>query len=109
MATLRDLLKSGALENGDVLVWVKKQTGTKSVVTVQANGTLLDEKGTTYRTPSSAAKALNGGIAINGWRVWKLQKNSKSLLEVRESNGLKVSKRNVTKSGSVDNSNSVDK
>jgi hypothetical protein len=64
-------------------------------VTVQANGTLKTPSGTIYRTPSNAAKELNGGIAINGWRVWKLQRNSKSLLEIRETAGFKVAKRSV--------------
>jgi hypothetical protein len=97
MASLRDLIKSGAINVGDVLVWEKKQSKTVHTVTVQANGTLKTAFGATYRTPSNAAKELNGGIAINGWRVWKLQRTSKSLLEIRETAGLKVAKRSVIK------------
>ena len=97
MASLRDLIKSGVINVGDVLIWEKKQSKTVHTVTVQANGTLKTSSGATYRTPSNAAKELNGGIAINGWRVWKLQRNSKSLLEIRETAGFKVAKRNVIK------------
>jgi hypothetical protein len=95
MASLRDLLKSGAISVGDVLVWEKKQSKTVHTVTVQADGTLKASSGAIYRTPSNAAKQLNGGIAINGWRVWRLQRNSKSLLEIRETAGFKVAKRSV--------------
>jgi hypothetical protein len=97
MASLRDLIKTGAIDVGDVLVWEKKQSKTVHTVTVQANGTLKTPSGTIYRTPSNAAKELNGGIAINGWRVWKLQRNSKSLLEIREASGFKVAKRSANK------------
>ncbi len=97
MASLRDLLKSGAISVGDVLLWEKKQSKTVHTVTVQADGTLKASSGAIYRTPSNAAKQLNGGIAINGWRVWKLQRNSKSLLEIREASGFKVAKRSAIK------------
>lgn len=96
MASIRDLIKSGAINAGDVLVWEKRQSKTVHTVTVQANGTLKTSSGATYRTPSNAAKELNDGIAINGWRVWKLQRNSKSLLEIRETAGFKVAKRSAS-------------
>jgi hypothetical protein len=103
MATLKDLIKAGFLVPGDELIWVRKQTGAKSSVFVQSNGTLKAEDGTTFKTPSSAAKAMNNDIAINGWRVWRLHGNSQSLLEIRASLGLKISTRKVVKSTGVEN------
>ena len=50
-------------------------------------GKVKTSDGQVHNSPSKAAKHLNDGVAINGWRVWKVERLSKSLLELREQVG----------------------
>lgn len=36
------------------------------------DGTIRLSNGDVFTSPSSAALAVNGGISVNGWRVWKM-------------------------------------
>jgi hypothetical protein len=41
---------------------------TARATVTKSGGLLID--GTEYKSPSTAAKAVNGGVATNGWLAW---------------------------------------
>ena len=51
----------------------KKQERTCEVVQTDDGVRYRLDDGTEHKSPSSAAKAVMGGIAANGWRFWSLQ------------------------------------
>lgn len=50
-----------------------------------ADGRLVVE-GMTHRSPSAAATALCGGVAVNGWRFWRLS-DGRTIDVLRDANG----------------------
>lgn len=84
MATLKDLLKKDAVQIGDTLVWVRKKSGSTFRAQIVNNGKIQTADGQIHNSPSSAAKYCNGGIAVNGWRVWEVERVCKNLLKIRE-------------------------
>ena len=93
MAALTRLLKDGTLLAGDVIVWLRPKVNTTFEATVLPNGKIETSDGVPHNSPSSAAKHLNGGVAINGWRVWKVDRLRKSLFDLRNERGHQVYKR----------------
>lgn len=93
MAALTRLLRDGTLVAGDVIVWLRPKVNATFEATVLPNGKIETPDGAVHNSPSSAAKHLNGGIAINGWRVWKVVRLKKSLFELRIEKGHHVYKR----------------
>lgn len=43
--------------------------GTEHRATVRGDHLVLDD-GREFVSPTAAAKAVNGGVSVNGWRVW---------------------------------------
>lgn len=84
MTNLRDLLKSGLLQSGDKLVWKRRVSGSTHFAEITALGEIVLEDGTKHRTPSGAAKHLNGGKSVDGWLVWKLVRTSTPLGDLRK-------------------------
>ncbi len=52
---------------------------------INDRGLIELQDGSTFSTPSGAARAINGGKNINGWIRWKRTSDSKSLAELRKS------------------------
>lgn len=84
MANLRDLLKVNSVQVGDSLIWVRKQSGQTHRAQLITNGKIQTEDGQVHNSPSSAAKHCNGGVAVNGWRVWRVERLKKNLLDLRQ-------------------------
>jgi len=93
VAALTRLLKDGTLLAGDVIVWLRPKVNAIYEATVLPNGKIETSDGMAHNSPSSAAKHLNGGVAINGWRVWKVVRLKKSLFDLRTEKGHHVYKR----------------
>jgi len=53
-------------------------------LTVDSNGKLKSGDGKIFGSPTAAAKNFNGGVAINGWRVWRIKRTSEALDDVRK-------------------------
>ena len=104
MAALTKLLKEGTLQAGDKIVWKRPKVQAQFEAIVLSNGKIETSDGTSHNSPSSAAKHLNGGVAINGWRVWKVIRLNKSLLDLRTEKGHHVYKRPVNVKSSQESS-----
>ena len=84
MLSMKNLIKVGAVQIGDILVWNRKNQGVVEQLIVDSNGKLKSIDGKVFGSPTAAAKNFNGGVAINGWRVWKIQRTSEALDDVRK-------------------------
>lgn len=83
MANTRDLMKAGLLKADDVLIWKRRVQGSVHEVTVMADGQLHTSDGNKHKTPSGAAKHLNGNKPVDAWLAWKLKSSGVSLAELR--------------------------
>lgn len=102
MAALTRLLRDGTLLAGDVIVWRRPKVKATFEATVLPNGKIETSDGVAHNSPSSAAKHLNGGVAINGWRVWKVVRLKKSLSDLRAEKGHHVYKRAAINNPALD-------
>ena len=84
MLSMKNLIKVGAVQVGDILVWNRKNQGVIEELTVDFNGKLKSIDGKIFGSPTAAAKNFNGGVAINGWRVWRIKRTSEALDDVRK-------------------------
>ncbi len=84
MLSMKNLIKVGAVQVGDILVWNRKNQGVIEELTVDSNGKLKSFDGKIFGSPTAAAKNFNGGVAINGWRVWRIKRTSEALHDVRK-------------------------
>jgi hypothetical protein len=83
MANLQDLQKLGLLTEGQEII-LKRKSGLETILaTIGKNGTIVLSDGRVFRTPTSAAKELNGGMSVNGWKAWRLKSNGKYLSDLR--------------------------
>ena len=85
MTTTKALLKAGLLSEGDILIWNRRTQGVTHEARVLKDGLLETSDGAKHKTPSGAAKHLNGDKPIDGWLAWKVQKSGLSLAGLRES------------------------
>ena len=83
MATIRDLLKAGFVSNGTELVWVRKKSQEKHTALIDATGFIITSDGKIHKTPSGAAKHVNGNKPIDGWNAWKLKSTNETLSNLR--------------------------
>lgn len=81
---MKNLIKVGAVQVGDILVWNRKNQGVIEELTVDSNGKLKSSDGKIFGSPTAAAKNFNGGVAINGWRVWTIKRTNEPLDDVRK-------------------------
>ena len=83
MSKIVDLLKSGALTSGQELIWNRRVAKQIHIATINSDGSITTADGEKHKTPSGAAKHLNGGKPVDGWLAWKVKSNSVSLAELR--------------------------
>lgn len=69
--TLTELLHLGKLQEGTVLVWRRKREGSVHRATVTRTG-IQTADGAIHKSPSGAAKHLNGDKPVDGWKCWTL-------------------------------------
>ncbi|MEU6021423.1 DUF262 domain-containing protein [Micromonospora sp. NPDC047134] len=81
--TIARLVEVGALVGGEALVLTYK--GVKYAARVSITGQIELESGERFMSPSPAGSTVTGKPAINGWSVWKAQRQGKlvSLFDIR--------------------------
>jgi hypothetical protein len=84
MASVKELLKLGLIQVGDELVWKRKLQGVTHTAVVDGDGMIKTSDGRLHKTPSGAAKHLNGNKPVDGWLAWKMLQSNVSLSELRE-------------------------
>lgn len=85
MSKVVDLVKSGALSTGQELIWNRRVAKEIHIATINSDGSLTTADGKKHKTPSGAAKHLNGGKPVDGWLAWKLKDSGESLASLRGS------------------------
>ncbi len=80
---MSDLLHSGLINAGENLIWDRRVEKVKHLAVVNSDGTITTADGKIHKTPSGAAKHLNGNKPVDGWLAWKLQKSGKSIGSLR--------------------------
>ena len=84
MTRMADLLAKGLISAGDKIIWEQKNLGKKHIATITSGGKIKTADGKEHSTPSGAGKSLNNGKSIDGWLVWKTEKNGEPLDELRK-------------------------
>jgi hypothetical protein len=79
----KDLIKAGLINAGDMLVWKRRTHSESHIATVKSDGTIETADGKIHKTPSGAAKHLNGNKPVDGWLAWKVQSTGESLSDIR--------------------------
>lgn len=80
---MKELQKLGLLSEGDVLIWKRKSNAHNHEAVIGKNGTIILSGGKVFNSPTAAAKELNGGVSVNGWKAWRLKSTGKYLAELR--------------------------
>jgi hypothetical protein len=83
MSKVVDLIKSGTLNVGQELVWNRRVAKETHLATVNQDGSITTADGIKHKTPSGAAKHLNGNRPVDGWLAWKVKSSQVSLAELR--------------------------
>ena len=83
MSKVIDLVKKGSLNAGQELIWNRRVAKQIHLATVNQDGSITTADGVKHRTPSGAAKHLNGNKPVDGWLAWKVKSNLVSLAELR--------------------------
>ena len=82
MPNLGDLIRSGQIQIGDQLEWIRPRQGIRHTAEITAHGIITTSDGVKHRTPSGAARHFYQK-PIDGWSAWKLIRTGKSLASVR--------------------------
>jgi hypothetical protein len=81
---LAGLLRSGPPQPGERLIFSQPRARRQALATVQADGSLLVEgKPTPFWSPWNAAGAVTGS-QINGWTLWRRERDGRTLAELRD-------------------------
>ena len=83
MTSTKDLIKSGALQVGQELIWNRRVAKQIHFATVNQDGSITTADGLKHKSPSGAAKHLNGNKPVDGWLAWKLKSTGESLSSLR--------------------------
>ena len=84
MSKVVDLVKQGSLTIGQELIWNRRVAKQIHLATVNQDGSITTADGVKHRTPSGAAKHLNGNKPVDGWLAWKIKSTGVSLASLRE-------------------------
>lgn len=79
---LTELISQGLLKDGDVVVW-KRRSGSVEA-TIKPPGLLVTADSVKHKTPSGAAKHLNGDKPVDGWLAWRLKSTGKPISSLRD-------------------------
>lgn len=83
MARVLDLIKTGSLSVGQELIWSRRVAKQVHLAIVNQDGSITTADGIKHKTPSGAAKHLNGNKPVDGWLAWKVKSSQVSLAELR--------------------------
>jgi hypothetical protein len=84
MSKVIDLVKKGSLIAGQELIWNRRVAKEIHLATVNQDGSITTADGVKHKTPSGAAKHLNGNKPVDGWLAWKIKSTGASLASLRE-------------------------
>ena len=84
MSKVVDLVKRGSLTAGQELIWNRRVAKQIHLATVNLDGSITTADGVKHKTPSGAAKHLNGNKPVDGWLAWKIKSTGASLASLRE-------------------------
>ena len=84
MSKVIDLVKKGSLIAGQELIWNRRVAKEIHLATVNQDGSISTADGVKHKTPSGAAKHLNGNKPVDGWLAWKIKSTGVSLASLRE-------------------------
>jgi hypothetical protein len=84
MAKVVDLIKSGSLTAGQEIIWNRRVAKETHLATVNQDGSITTADGIKHKTPSGAAKHLNGNKPVDGWLAWKIKSTGNSLASLRQ-------------------------
>ena len=85
MSKIVDLLESGSLSAGQELNWNRRVAKQVHLAVVGQDGSITTVDGVKHKTPSGAAKHLNGNKPVDGWLAWKVKSTGQSLASLRHS------------------------
>lgn len=85
MSKVIDLIRRGSLSAGQELVWNRRVAKQIHLATVNQDGSISTSDGVSHKTPSGAAKHLNGNKPVDGWLAWKLKSTGQTLASLRHS------------------------
>ena len=77
--TFKTIVEEGQIPEGSILIWRRRIAGTSHIAKV-VDGMILTSDGVFHKSPSGAARHLNGGKPVDGWKVWRVE-NSGSLID----------------------------
>jgi hypothetical protein len=80
---LSELIKSGLISAGEELIWNRKVAKQIHIAKVNQDGSISTADGVKHKTPSGAAKHLNGNKPVDGWLAWKIKSTGVSLSSLR--------------------------
>ena len=83
MTSIKELVQSGALQEGLELVWNRRVAKETHIATVNGDGSITTSDGVKHKSPSGAAKHLNGNKPVDGWLAWRIKKTGVSLSSLR--------------------------
>ena len=83
MSRLIDLMNTGSIHAGEELIWKRRAENQVHLAVINLDGSISTSDGIKHRTPSGAARHLNGGRPVDGWLTWKLKRTGKSLSSLR--------------------------
>jgi hypothetical protein len=83
MSKVIDLLQKGLLTSGQEIIWNRRVSKQIHIATVNQDGSITTADGVKHKTPSGAAKHLNGNKPVDGWLAWKVTSSSVSLAALR--------------------------
>jgi hypothetical protein len=81
---IKDLLDLGLLNSEKPLTWKRRSEGLTFTAIVKSNGFIQTADGVIHKSPSGAARHLNGGKPIDGWLAWRVEETGETLAEMRE-------------------------
>ena len=76
-------MRAGLINTGTEIVWNRRASLNSHSAVINANGTITTSDGKVHKTPSGAARHLNGNKPVDGWLTWKVKQTGKSIGEIR--------------------------
>ena len=80
--SIKDLVIAGKLSEGTELYWKRNREGSVHIAVIE-NGHIKTADGKLHKSPSGAAKHLNGNKPIDGWKCWRIKATKKLIDELR--------------------------
>lgn len=83
MSKVIDLVQKGLLTSGQEIIWNRRVAKQVHIATVNQDGSITTADGVKHKTPSGAAKHLNGNKPVDGWLAWRVRSSLDTLAALR--------------------------